>query len=40
VVYEPEVIKEGKVMKGAHFHIEADAKKEVAVGGQLKPRSV
>ena len=30
VVYEPEVVKAGKVVKGAHFHIEADAKKEVA----------
>lgn len=31
VVYEPEVMKDGKVVKGAHFHIEADAKKEQAV---------
>ena len=28
VVYEPEVTKGGVVVKGAHFHIEADAKKE------------
>lgn len=31
VVYEPEVVKEGVVVKGAHFHIEADAKKERTV---------
>ena len=28
VVYEPEVVEDGKVIKGAHFHIEADANKE------------
>ena len=28
VVYEPEVVENGKVVKGAHYHLEADAKKE------------
>ncbi len=32
VVYEPQVEKDGQVVKGAHFHIEADAKKEKAHG--------
>ena len=30
VVYEPEVVKDGVIVKGAHFHIEADEKKEHA----------
>ena len=28
VVYEPEVVQNGKVVKGAHYHLEADAVKE------------
>jgi hypothetical protein len=28
VVYEPEVVKDGAIVKGAHIHIEADAHKE------------
>ena len=30
VLYEPEVVKDGVVIKGAHYHIEADEKKEHA----------
>ncbi len=30
VVNEAEIVREGSIVKGAHFHIEADAKKEVA----------
>ncbi len=29
VVYEPEVVEHGVIVKGAHFHLEADEKKEL-----------
>lgn len=29
VVFEPELVKDGKVIRGEHFHLEADKKKEV-----------
>lgn len=32
VLYEPAEYKDGRVIKGAHFHIEADARKERASG--------
>ena len=30
VVYEPAVMKDGKIVKGDHYHLEADAKKKEA----------
>ena len=35
VVYEPEVTENGKVVKGAHYHLEADMKKEAAYNEHL-----
>lgn len=32
VIYEPAEFKDGKVIKGPHFHLEADARKEQARG--------
>lgn len=30
VVYEPTVMKDGKIIRGEHYHLEADMKKEAA----------
>jgi hypothetical protein len=35
VVYEPAVMKDGKIVKGEHYHLEADAKKEAAYNEHL-----
>jgi hypothetical protein len=35
VVYEPAVMKDGKIVKGDHYHLEADAKKEAAYNEHL-----
>ena len=35
VAYEPAVMKDGKIVKGEHYHLEADAKKEAAYNEHL-----